>query len=185
MKTDKKIIRVTFFGGSEAKPGDKHYDLAFKTAKLLGENGYIVVNGGGHGIMTAASLGAKAGGGRVETAVVERDKYPGNFIGENKENTEVCDKKIVCKNYDQRTNKLIELGDAFCIFAGGTGTMDEVGRVWSLAKFDHGHHEPLIFVGPEWKKTIRVMMRALNFEPMEKEVVAFAKNEKEVLDLLT
>lgn len=184
MKTNKKIIRVTFFGGSEARPGDRHYDLAFATAKLLAENGYVVVNGGGEGIMTAATLGAKAGEGKVEVALVERSKYPGNFVGENKENTSVCDKKIVCKDYDKRTNKLIELGDAFCIFSGGTGTIDEMGRVWSLAKFDHGHHEPLIFMGPDWKKIIKKMMENLRLEEMEKDVVAFAKNEKEVLKLL-
>ncbi|MCX6726542.1 MAG: TIGR00730 family Rossman fold protein, partial [Candidatus Shapirobacteria bacterium] len=65
-KTTKIIVRVAFFGDAEAVEGQKHFDLAMKTAQLLAENGYIIINGGGPGIMLAATLGAKIGGGKVE-----------------------------------------------------------------------------------------------------------------------
>jgi len=58
------IKNVTFFGSSEVKPGSPDYDGAFQTGKILAKNGYLVINGGGPGVMKASSEGAKAGGGK-------------------------------------------------------------------------------------------------------------------------
>ncbi|PJC77020.1 TIGR00730 family Rossman fold protein, partial [Candidatus Shapirobacteria bacterium CG_4_8_14_3_um_filter_39_11] len=59
------IKKVTFFGSSEVVTGSDVYDSAFRTAKLLAQEGYEVINGGGPGVMKASSEGAKAGGGKV------------------------------------------------------------------------------------------------------------------------
>ena len=49
------VKNVTFFGYSQAKTGDSDYDASYQTAKLLAQNGYLVINGGGPGIMKASS----------------------------------------------------------------------------------------------------------------------------------
>ncbi len=66
-----EISKVAFLGFADAKPNDWEYEQAFQSAKILAENGYEIVNGGGPGIMRAATDGAHAGGG----------KLPGGSVG--------------------------------------------------------------------------------------------------------
>jgi len=54
--TDKKC--VAFMGGHGTRRDDEWFIKTAKAAKLLGENGYFVVSGGGPGIMEATNLGA-------------------------------------------------------------------------------------------------------------------------------
>jgi uncharacterized protein (TIGR00725 family) len=183
-KTDKKIKRVAFFGDASAKENDQHYIDAFKTAKLVAESGYIMVNGGGTGVMRAATLGAKAGGGKVEIVIVNPNKKINNYEGLDEKNGEVSDKIIKTKDYPSRLNKLIELADAFVIFKGGVGTLSEVGLTWEMAKFEYGKHEPLLFFGNEWKEIVEKIICGLDFDPIEKKVFQLVSNKEEVVDTL-
>ena len=54
--TDKKC--VAFMGGHGTGRDDEWFIKTAKAAKLLGENGYFIVSGGGPGIMEATNLGA-------------------------------------------------------------------------------------------------------------------------------
>ena len=47
------IRRVAFFGDANIPETDPDYIDAYQTAKLLAENGMVIVNGGGPGIMDA------------------------------------------------------------------------------------------------------------------------------------
>ena len=184
-KTTKKIKKVAFYGDAEAKKTDQHFIDAFNTAKLLAENGYIVVNGGGPGVMLAATLGAKAGKGRVEVVIID-EKID---MGKNFEGSEVFNKKQVdqiyrTKNIEERMSKVVEVADAHVIFRGGTGTMAELALVWQKAKFEYKKHEPLIFFGDCWKNTIETIINDLNFDKIERKVYDFAENSEEVLKII-
>ncbi|MDD4135616.1 MAG: LOG family protein [Candidatus Shapirobacteria bacterium] len=183
--TKKKIKRVSFFGDADAKKNDQHYIDAFNTAKLLAKNGYIVVNGGGPGVMLASTLGAKAGGGKVELVIIDKKVKMGvNYEGTNDENESNADQTYVTETIQDRTEKIVELADAHIVFKGGTGTMAELSLVWEKAKFEYGKHEPLIFFGDCWKKTIEVLVENLDFDKIEKKVYAFADNPEEVLKII-
>lgn len=184
-KTDKIIKRVAFFGDADAKPTDKHYVDAYETAKLLAENGYIIVNGGGPGIMSAATLGAKAGNGRVELVIIDEEVNMGdNYEGSDQESKSKADKIYTTKIIEERTGKLIEISDAYVIFKGGTGTLAELSLVWEKAKFDYGHSEPIIFVGKYWNNVINTIVRDLNFDTIEKKVYEIVETPVEVLETL-
>lgn len=183
-KTKKIIKRVAIFGDADAKKTDQHFIDAYNTAKLLAENGYIIVNGGGPGVMLAATLGAKAGGGRVETVVLNPKKKMTNYEGSNKENDGLADKIIKTKDYPSRLNKLIEIGDAFVIFDGGVGTLSEVGLTWQMAKFEYGKHEPLIFFGEKLEGLINTLISELKYDPIEKKVYEIALTPEEVLEII-
>ena len=75
----KKIIsRIAFFGYADAKPKSELYNQAYNTAKLLAENGFTIVNGGGPGVMDASTKGAEAGGGDTVSALSQfglREKF--------------------------------------------------------------------------------------------------------------
>lgn len=183
-KTDKKIKKIAFFGDADLPDNDKSCVLAKETAKLLAENGYIVINGGGPGVMKASTDGAALGGGKIELVIIDPKFEPGNYEGSDKENMDYADKIYKTKNIHERVSKLVEIADAFVIFKGGTGTLAEVGLVWELAKFDFGHHEPLIFVGKEWKIIVNDITSKMHFEEKEKRVVAAVDTGEEVLKAL-
>lgn len=182
--TTKKIVRVAFFGDAEAKPKEDYYQIAVKTAELLANNEYIIVNGGGPGIMGAATEGAKKVDGKVELVVLDPKKNPDNYEGIDGDNLKYADKVYTTENYPDRLNKLVEIADAFVIFKGGTGTLSEVGLVWEMAKFEYGHHEPLIFVGNEWKEVVESIIKNMKFEEIEKRVVTVVDTPEEVLRAL-
>lgn len=184
IKTTKKIKRVAFFGDAEAKVSDQSYIDALATAQLLAKKGYIIVNGGGPGIMGAASIGAKNGGGRVEIVVMDPNKQPDNYEGIDQSNLESADRVYTTDTYSQRLNELIELADAFVIFNGGVGTLSEVGMTWEAAKLQYGHHEPLIFVGKQWAKVVEDLSKGMNFEEKEKRVIEVVEKPEEVLRAL-
>lgn len=183
-KTKKIIKRVAIFGDADAKKTDQHFIDAYNTAKILAENGYIIVNGGGPGVMLAATQGAKAGGGRVETVILDPKKKMANYEGINKDNDDLSDKIIRTKDYPSRLNKLVEVADAFVIFNGGVGTLSEIGLTWEMAKFEYGKHEPLIFFGEQLEELIDTLVTKLNYDPIEKTVYEIALTPEEVLEII-
>lgn len=182
--TTKKIIRVAFFGDADIKPNSGTYKDAYNTAKLLAENGYIVVNGGGPGIMGAATTGAIAGGGKVELVVMDPKKVPNNYEGIDDANLKYSSKTYYEKSYPDRLNKLVQIADAFVVFKGGTGTLSEVGLIWETAKFEYGHHEPVIFFGKDWRQIIDLLEKNMNYQGIEKRVVTVVDTPQEVLQIL-
>jgi len=183
--TKKKIKRVAFLGDAEAKKTDQHFIDAFNTAKLLAESGYIIVNGGGPGIMLASTLGAKEGKGKVEIVLIDEKVNMGrNYEGSDSENQIKASKIYKTKGIQDRTEKLIEIADAYVVFKGGTGTMAELALVWEKAKFEYGKHEPLIFFGDCWKNIIEDLVENLNFDKIERKVYDFAENSEEVLRII-
>lgn len=184
-KTSKKIKRVAFFGDADLNDKDRAYKLALQTAKLLAENGYIIVNGGGPGVMKASTEGARLAEGRVELVIIDPKKEPGNYEGSDRENVKYASEVYKMANIENRVGKLVEIADAFVVFRGGTGTLAEVGLVWELAKFDYGHHEPVIFVGKQWKKVVNALEEGMGFEEKEKRVIATVETAEEVLRALT
>ena len=151
-KTSRIISHISYFGFADAAPNDPLYQEAFECAKYLTEKGFIAINGGGPGTMRAVSEGAKAAKGTA-IGVTFYPKDITNFEGRDPENP--MDQEIVTKNYLERTLKLIELGDVFVIFRGGTGTVSEFGMAWGLAKLYFGHHKPLILYGEYWNDIIK------------------------------
>lgn len=180
-KTNKIIKKIAIFGDSSAKKTDQHFKDAFETSKLLAENGYVIVNGGGPGIMLAATLGAKAGCGLVETVIVDEKKRPEHYEGRDADNIKLADKVTITDDYPCRLNKLIESADAFVIFKGGVGTLSEVGMTWELAKFQFGKHEPLIFFGKQWEDVVKDIVKDLDFDSIEKRVYEIVLTPEEVL----
>src|SRR5512139_3023168 len=52
---------VSIFGSSKLFPGNKYYDEAVTLARLLADDGFAIITGGGPGIMEGANKGAKKG----------------------------------------------------------------------------------------------------------------------------
>ena len=175
------IKKITFFGFSEAKTEDKVFQEAQETAKLLAKQGHTILNGGGPGIMKASSLGARQGGGRA----IGITFYPaGATHFEGRDPSNLVDEEIKCSNYVERTLKLIELGDAYIIFSGGTGTISEFGMAWGLARIYFGDHKPLILFGSFWHEIIEAMGKNMLLRPEALRVYKIVTKPQEVLEAI-
>ena len=97
----------------------------------IGNSGNVLVYGGSKsGLMGAiADSVLKAGG---EVIGVET-----KFFVENEFQHDGLTKLIVTKNMTERKNKMIELGEAFIAFPGGTGTLEEITEVMSKVSLKH------------------------------------------------
>ena len=135
---------VTVFGSSQAKEGGPDYERGRLLGKLLAESGYTICNGGYGGMMEATARGAKDAGG--ETIGVTTEDFGGPV-------NRWIDREIKMKRWSERLFKLIELGDGYVIFDGGTGTLVELFVVWEMLnkKFIQ---KPLIVLGPELQRFI-------------------------------
>ena len=168
----KKIKQISYFGFADAVPNDPLYKEAYECAKYLTSMGFIAINGGGPGVMRAVSEGAKAAGGKV-IGVTFYPKNITNFEGRDPENP--MDQEIVTRNYLERTLKLLELGDAYVVFRGGTGTISEFGMAWGLARLYFGHHKPLILFGEFWNEIIKVFKDNMRIRPEDLKVYKVAR----------
>ena len=98
----------------------------------------------------------------VETMRMQLEKF---LVGST-----ISKVEIKTKNYLERTLKLLEMGDAYVIFRGGTGTISEFGMAWGLARLYFGHHKPLILYGEFWNNIIKSFSQNMRIRPEELEV---------------
>lgn len=177
-----KIIKhIAFFGDADISEADEAYKSAFDTAELLAREGYVIVNGGGPGVMEAATSGAEKGNGETIAVTFDPINAPG-FEGKYIKN--VTDTEIVTTNYIERMFKLMEFSDIFIIFKGGSGTISEFGTAWVLAKLYYGHHKPFILFGDFWVDIIDAIRRGMNIDAKEMSVFEICRTKEEVLDTI-
>lgn len=110
------------FQGNDPLLGDAVRELG----TWIGESGNSLVYGGSKsGLMGEIAKSVLSAGGKV-TGV-----EPEFFIEKNLQ-YEALTNIIITKDIPQRKKKMIELGDAFIAFPGGTGTLEEITEVMSM-----------------------------------------------------
>ena len=145
---DQKIISI--FGTSRAEPGDDNYELAFELGKLLGQKGLTIANGGYGGTMRAAGQGSSQAGGKVFGVSCSAFK--------NSQLNEYVTDEIKTAKLTDRLGKLIEIGDAYIVLPGGTGTLLELAEVWELKnKHFIPDDKPIILLGGFWRPLLSLI----------------------------
>ena len=97
----------------------------------IGSSGNALVYGGSKsGLMGAIADSVLKAGGEV-TGVEPQ------FFIESEIQHDGLTRLIVTKDMSERKNKMIELGDAFIAFPGGTGTLEEITEVMSKVSLRH------------------------------------------------
>ncbi len=177
----KHIKHVAFFGSATLSDDDVSCQSAFQTAKLLAENGFEIVNGGGPGIMRAASQGAKTCGGKV-IGVTYYPKDVKNFEGRDDKNP--IDVEIKTKNYLERTLMLLKEAECYLVFKGGTGTISEFGMAWGMSKLYFGHHKPFILFGSYWEEIMNTLEENLEIDKQEQSTYEIVSSPLEVLEAI-
>ncbi len=130
---------VTIFGSARVREPDPMYYAAEETARLLGEAGFTIITGGGPGIMEAGNRGArlanvKSVGLNVELPF-EQDVNP------------YVDIAIEFRYFFVRKTMFVKYAQAFVIFPGGFGTMDELFEALTLIQTGKIQDFPVILFG--------------------------------------
>lgn len=146
-------FRVSIFGSSRVKSGDKIYKDVRFLAKELAVMGCDIVTGGGPGLMEAANKGAKDGNKR---GVVKSFGLPIELpIGETQ--NPYLDKATLHRSFFSRLHHFVFLSSAFVAMPGGIGTLLEIVTIWQLLQVKKLKNRPLILVGDIWKGMIKWM----------------------------
>jgi len=164
---------VSVFGTSRAKEGDHIYTLAYDVGRALARAGFGIANGGYGGSMLAAARGAAEAGGKVIGVTCSAFKSRVNrYISE----------EIVTRCLDERLDKLIELGWAYVVLNGGTGTLLELAKVWELKnKGFLNAAKPIILVGDFWQPLVDLLALDDPHSSRSVEIVADASQAVQVL----
>lgn len=181
IKKAKNIDQIAIFGSAHTSDKSDLGKEVFEVCKKLAEVGYTIVDGGGPGVMRAATDGAHAGGGKV-VGITFKASLGMNYEGRDVSNK--FDLEIKADNYVERTLALLKAGQVYICFNGGTGTISEFGMAWGLAKLYFGHHKPLILYGKFWEKVIKSFIDNMIITPQEKEVYKIVDSPEGVLKAL-
>src|SRR5690242_16268436 len=139
---------VTIFGSARTHPDDPQYGLAQETARLLAEQGFAIITGAGPGIMEAANKGARRGGGRSIGCNIELPFEQGA--------NPYVDTLINFRYFFVRKTMFIKYSNAFIIFPGGFGTLDEAFEALTLIQTGKIYQFPVIMFGRHyWAGLIR------------------------------
>lgn len=180
MSAFKTFRSIAIFGSADVSDETTLYDQAYQVAQYLAKE-EIVVNGGGPGVMLAATLGAEAVGGKTLT-ISFHPKDATLFEGAHENN--LADRNIDAPNYPERVNLLMEHSDAFVILNGGTGTLSEWAMVWLMAHIYYGKHKPFVLVGDFWHELLEVICRHMYIGEEEQKVYEIVGTAEEVIPAL-
>lgn len=135
---------VSIFGSSRTKPDNKYYPLATEVAAKLCEAGYGVMTGGGPGIMEAGNKGAKEVGGKSVGVNID-------LPFETKHNDYIDRDKLIHFDYFfVRKVMLVKYAQAFVVFPGGYGTMDELFEALTLIQTQKIDKFPIVLMGSDY-----------------------------------
>jgi len=127
---------VAVFGSARVKPEDPAYAAAVETARLLAKAGFGIITGGGPGIMEAANKGAQEGGNISIGCNIELpfEQKPNPYL----------DISLDFRYFFVRKTMFVKYAEAFVIFPGGFGTMDELFEALTLIQTKKVNHFPVI-----------------------------------------
>jgi uncharacterized protein (TIGR00730 family) len=133
---------VSIFGSARTPPDDPMYAAAVETARLLAEAGLTVITGGGPGIMEAGNKGAQQGSGVSVGLAIE--------LPFEEAANPYADIVINFHYFFVRKMMFVKYAQAFVIFPGGFGTMDELFEALTLIQTGKITNFPVIMFGSEY-----------------------------------
>jgi len=166
---------ITVFGSSKPKPGEEEYETAYQLGKILGKNGYNVCTGGYQGIMDAVSKGASEMGSKAIGVTV-------NIF--NAKASSYIHEEIRCSSLFERIEKLVELGDAYIILRGGTGTLVELSIVWEMFNKYLMNEKPIACHGKMWKDIVQIIDERMKFENRNQGFIFLTENIEECAEYI-
>lgn len=174
---------VSIFGSARFSPNDVYSkDAETLAARIVKELGYVVVTGGGPGIMLAANKGAHEAGGISVGVTIRLPK-------EQNTNSYVTE-ALECDYFFTRKTILALAAEAYVVFPGGYGTFDELFERLTLIQNGKIPKVPVILVGKDFwqplyefiKKNMLEMHDAIDKKDLD--IFVITDNLDEVIDII-
>ena len=133
---------VSVFGSARTKSDHPMYGMARDLGKMQAKAGYAVITGGGPGIMEAANRGCQEGGALSIGCNIELPMEQGL--------NPYVDLGIEFRYFFARKVMFVKYADAFVIFPGGYGTLDELFESLTLIQTHKVQDFPVILIGTDY-----------------------------------
>ncbi|MBI3592304.1 MAG: TIGR00730 family Rossman fold protein, partial [Nitrospirae bacterium] len=154
----RNVRKVTVFGSARTQPDEPVYKMAHLFGKRLAGAGYMVITGGGGGIMEAANEGAGP-----ERSFGVNIRLP--FEQKANPTLEGNPRLITYKYFFNRKVAFLKEASAIALFPGGFGTLDEAMETLTLIQTGKRNPMPLILVdepgGTYWSRCLRFFEQEL------------------------
>ena len=134
--------KVTVFGSARTRPEEPIYKTCVAFSRLLAEHNYMVITGGGPGIMHAGNEGAGA-----ENSFAVNIRLP--FEQDTNPVMNQDSKVITYKYFFNRKVAFLKEAHAVALFPGGFGTLDEAMEVMTLVQTGKNPPIPLVLIDDE------------------------------------
>lgn len=150
---------VSIFGSARTHEDEPMYEAARETARLLGAAGFEIITGGGPGIMEAANRGAHDAGAVSVGCNIELpfEQIPNQYLS----------KSLSFKYFMVRKTMFIKYSNAYIIFPGGFGTMDELFEALTLIQTRKIRNFPVVMFGSQyWRGMLQWLTSTMLHEKM-------------------
>jgi uncharacterized protein (TIGR00730 family) len=151
--------KVLIFGSARSRPSSPEYKMAKSFAARMCKRGYMVVTGGGPGVMEAGNRGAPEGKDFALNIRLPFEQHPNPYVS-------LEDKLINFKYFFTRKLFFVKETDATAIFPGGFGTLDECFEVLTLVQTGKAKPRPIVLMEPLgktfWKDCLKFVKKQLS-----------------------
>ena len=172
---------VSIFGSARTPEDDPFYQATVDTARLLAEAGLVVITGGGPGIMEAGNKGAKEGNGVSVGLNIELpfEQHLNPYL----------DIPINFRYFFTRKVMFVKYAQAFVIFPGGFGTLDELFESLTLIQTGKISNFPVILFGSQYWAGLLAWLRDTmlaggRISPADLDLIRVTDSPQEVRDLV-
>ncbi len=135
------VPKVTMFGSARVPDDSPEYRQASAFAQTMSQRGWMVITGAGEGIMKAGQDGAGRGKSFGVNIRLPFEQFANQFIQRDA-------KLVTFRYFFTRKLVFVKETDAFALFPGGFGTMDEAFEALTLLQTGKTALVPLVCVDP-------------------------------------
>lgn len=173
---------VSIFGSARTKESDPDYQQCVALARALAEQGFAIITGGGPGIMEAANKGAVEGGGQSVGCNIELpfEQHINAYV----------QIPINFRYFFIRKTMFVKYAEAFIIFPGGFGTMDELFEALTLVETGKIRNFPIVLFGSKYWTGLIEWIRATmlpegKISPADLKLLIITDSVEEACELVT
>ena len=175
-------MNITVYLGANTGNDPRLKQAVQELGTWIGNSGHALIYGGSRcGLMGEIAESVLNAGGEV-TGVEPQ------FFVDGEVQHEGLTRLIVTEDMTQRKAKMIELGDAFIAFPGGTGTLEEISEVMSKIALKHLNAPCILYDLNGYYEGLKLLLNQMIAKGLSSEErqagIYFAENLDEIKEIL-
>ena len=172
---------ISIFGSARLAPEHAYYKKTVELAKLLGENEFAIISGGGPGIMEAANKGAYQ---QEQLSIGLNIELPMEQAANPYQNI-----SLDFRYFFVRKVMFVRYSIGYVCMPGGFGTLDEFFEALTLMQTNKIYPIPIILYGTEfWKGLVDwIKSTLIEYETISEEdldLIVVTDDPQEVLEIM-